>query len=85
MAQSKNKQEARLEALIGTAKAMTIEVRTEKLMREAGYRVHSGRCRIRGQIVILLDRDASIADQIAFLAAELSALQRQTPPETSLN
>jgi hypothetical protein len=86
MAQSKNKQEARLQTLIGTAKAMNIEVRTEKLLREAGYRVHSGRCRIKGQNLILINRDASIADQIAFLAAELTELQRQTPPETtSLN
>jgi hypothetical protein len=82
MAQSKNKQEARLQALIGTAKAMNIQVRTEKLLREAGYRAHSGRCRIKGQNVILINRDASIADQIEFLAAELAGLQRQTPPET---
>jgi hypothetical protein len=86
MAQSKNKQEARLQALIGTAKAMNIEVRTEKLLREVGYRAHSGRCRVKGQNLILINRDASIADQIAFLVAELTELQRQTPPETtSLN
>jgi hypothetical protein len=86
MAPSKNKQEARLQALIETAKAMNIEVRTEKLLREAGYRVHSGRCRIKDQNVILINRDTSIADQIAFLAAELTGLQRPTPPETtSLN
>lgn len=78
MAQSKNKQEARLQALIGTAKAMNIEVRTEKLLREVGYRAHSGRCRVKGQNLILINRDASIADQIAFLAAELAGLQRQT-------
>ena len=86
MAQSKNKQEARLQALIGTAKAMNIEVRTEKLLREVGYRAYSGRCRVKGQNLILINRDASIADQIAFLVAELTELQRQTPPETtSLN
>lgn len=86
MAQSKNKQEARLQALIGTAKAMNIEVRTEKLLREVGYRAHSGRCRVKGQNLILINRDASIADQIAFLVAELTELQRQPPPETtSLN
>lgn len=86
MAQSKNKQEARLQALIGTAKAMNIEVRTEKLLREVGYRAHSGRCRVKGQNLILINRDTSIADQIAFLVAELTELQRQPPPETtSLN
>ena len=72
MTQPKNRQEARLQALIVTAKGMNIQVRTEKLLREAGYRAHSGRCRIKGQDVILLDRDASIADQIDFLAGELA-------------
>jgi hypothetical protein len=69
---SKNKQEARLQELILSAKRMNIHVRTEKLLREAGYRARSGRCRVRGQELILIDRDARIADQIEFLAAELA-------------
>jgi hypothetical protein len=72
MSQAKNRQEARLQNLIASAKQMNILVRTEKLLREAGYRAHSGRCRIKGQEVILLDRDAPIGDQIEFLAGELS-------------
>ncbi|MGH7817664.1 MAG: hypothetical protein ACREOR_09780 [Candidatus Binatia bacterium] len=72
MAQPKNRQEARLQALIVTAKGMNIQVRTEKLLREAGYRAHSGRCRIKGQDVILIDRDTPIADQIEFLAGEVA-------------
>jgi hypothetical protein len=83
MAQAKNKQEVRLQELIGTAKAMNLQVRTEKLLREAGYRVHSGRCRIKGQQLILIDRDASIADQIEFLAAELTGLQSPLVPSTA--
>jgi hypothetical protein len=71
MAHAKNKHEARLNDLIGAAKQMNIEVRSEKLLREVGYRVRSGRCRIKGQDLILLDRDAPISDQIEFLAAEL--------------
>jgi hypothetical protein len=82
MAPSRNKNEARLQELIETAEAMNLQVRTEKLLREVGYRVHSGRCRVKDQDLILVDRDASIADQIEFLAAELAGLQRQTPPET---
>ncbi len=72
MSQSKHRQEARLQKLIANAKEMNIHVRTEKLLREAGYRAHSGRCRINGQDVILLDRDAPISDQIEFLTSELS-------------
>ena len=72
MAQPKNKQEARLQALIHAARDQKIEVRLEKLLREVGYRVHSGRCRINGREVILLDRDASIGDQIEFLSNALA-------------
>jgi hypothetical protein len=77
MSQAKNRQEARLQNLIVSAKEMNILVRTEKLLREAGYRAHSGRCRIKGQEVILLDRDAPIGDQIEFLTSELSQRREQ--------
>jgi hypothetical protein len=82
MAPSKNKNEARLQELIETAEAMNLQVRSEKLLREAGYRAHSGRCRVKDQELILIDRDTSIADQIDFLAAELARLQRQDVPST---
>jgi hypothetical protein len=75
MAHSNNKQEIRLQKLIGTANQMSIEVRTEKLMREVGYRVRSGRCRFKGKDIILIDRDAPISEQIEFLAAELAQSQ----------
>ncbi len=74
MASSKNKQEARLQELILNATRRNIHVRTEKLLREAGYRAKSGSCRINGQDVILIDRDARISDQIEFLASELADL-----------
>lgn len=73
VAQSRNKHEARLHKLIGAAKQMNIEVRTEKLLREVGYRARSGRCRLNGRELILIDRDASISDQVDFLSAELAA------------
>ena len=75
MSQPKNRQEARLQELITSAKRMNIEVRTEKLLREAGYRAQSGSCRLHGQDVILIDRDARVSDQIEFLAGELAARQ----------
>jgi hypothetical protein len=58
---------------------MNIEVRMEKLLREVGYRAHSGRCRVNGQELILIDRDAPISDQIAFLSAELAHAQSENP------
>jgi len=72
MARSKQNNEARLQELIGAAKQRNIEVRTEKLLREVGYRARSGRCRVMGQDVILLDRDAPVGDQIDFLASALA-------------
>lgn len=73
----RNKQESRLQELILSAKRLNIQVRTEKLLREAGYRARSGRCKVRGQELILLDRDARLADQIEFLAAELAEREAQ--------
>ena len=67
-----HKLESRLNELIGIARERNIEVRTEKLLREVGYRARSGRCRVNGQELILMDRDAPIGDQIDFLAAELA-------------
>ena len=70
-----HKLESRLNELIGAARQMNIEVRTEKLLREVGYRARSGRCRVNGQELILIDRDAPISDQIDFLSAELAPRQ----------
>jgi hypothetical protein len=71
MANPKSKYEGRFQELIGTARQMNIEVRTERLLREVGYRIRSGRCRLNGRELILIDRDAPITDQIDFLTAEL--------------
>jgi hypothetical protein len=73
MASMKQKQQSRMQQLIGTARQLNIEVRTEKLLREVGYKPRSGRCRVNGQEVILIDRDAPISEQIEFLASELTS------------
>jgi hypothetical protein len=72
MANPKTRHEARLQALISAARDKNIEVRMEKLLREVGYRVHSGRCLINGREVILIDRDAPIGDQIDCLSSALA-------------
>src|SRR4030095_13819694 len=74
-----HKHESRLSELIGEARQMNIEVRTEKLLREVGYRARSGRCRVNGQELILIDRDAPIRDQIEFLSTEMAPGQSQSP------
>jgi hypothetical protein len=78
MVQMKQKQQSRMQELIGTARQLNIEVRTEKLLREVGYKPRSGRCRINGQEVILIDRDAPISEQIEFLASELNLQNPET-------
>jgi hypothetical protein len=81
MAHPKHHQESRLNQLIQAAQRMNIEVRTEKLLREVGYRARSGRCRVKGRELILIDRDAPISDQIDFLSAEVaSTLTHPTHP-----
>jgi hypothetical protein len=55
-------------------------VRTEKLLRESGYRARSGSCRFKGQDVILIDRDARIGDQIEFLSSELAEREDGAEP-----
>ena len=76
MAQNKSKAESRLQELMGRARQLNVEVRMEKLLREIGYRARSGRCRINGQEIILLDRDTPVSEQIDFLAAELAELEK---------
>ena len=79
----RQKHESRLNELISAARQMNIEVRTEKLLREVGYRARSGRCRVNGQELILIDLDASISDQIDFLSTELTQKQeRKRAPQS---
>ena len=80
MQRPKNRQEARLQDLIVTAKQLNIHVRMEKLLREVGYRAHSGRCRVKGQELIVIDRDIPLIDQIEFLTNELAARRTAENP-----
>lgn len=92
-APKKNKSESLLQELIAAAERMNIEVRTEKLLREVGYHAKSGGCRVKGQQLIIVDRDAPLRDQIDFLTDELAAQgglvqesqQRDNKPEAKRN
>ena len=61
-----------LEELKQLATRLGFEVRQEKLLREVGYHVHSGSCRVRETNIILLDRTLPVEAQIEVLVEELS-------------
>ena len=65
-------QAALLDELKTVAARLGYEVREEKLLREVGYRVRSGACRVRETQVILLDRGLPPAAQIDILVDELA-------------
>ena len=65
-------QQALLDELKGLATHLGFEVRQERLLREVGYRVRSGSCRVRDTRVILLDRVLPVSAQIDILVEELA-------------
>ncbi|MFQ5684609.1 MAG: hypothetical protein ACE5HC_15220 [Candidatus Binatia bacterium] len=85
MQRGKRKNESLLHELITVAKKSNVEVRTERLLREVGYRAHSGYCRLNGQALIILDRDTPLGDQVDLLATELNKQDVQTTPSPPIN
>lgn len=61
-----------LEELKSAAEKIGLKVREEKLLREVGYRVRSGRCRVGDEQVIFLDRNLPTELQIDVLLEELA-------------
>jgi hypothetical protein len=64
--------EALCEELRELATRLGIRVREEILLREVGYRVRSGLCRVRGEDVIFLDRHLSPAERVEALLGALA-------------
>lgn len=64
--------DAILEALKDLATRVGLEVREERLLREVGYQVRSGSCRVREQNILFLDRDLPPASRLEVLVDELS-------------
>jgi hypothetical protein len=62
---------ALLEELKNAAEKLGLSVREERLLREVGYRVRSGSCRVRDAEVIFLDRGLPTTAQIDVLVEEL--------------
>src|SRR5512140_1731925 len=61
-----------LEELKAVALGLGIRVREERLLREVGYRVRSGACRLRESDMVLLDRGLPPSVQIEVLADVLA-------------
>jgi hypothetical protein len=63
---------ALLEELKSAAERLGLKVREERLLREVGYRVRSGSCRLGDDNMILLERDLPVSAQIEVLVDELA-------------
>ena len=63
---------ALLEELKNIATRLGFDVREEKLLREVGYRVRSGSCRVHEAHLIFLDRGLPVSAQIDILVDELA-------------
>jgi hypothetical protein len=64
--------DAILAELKSLASRIGFEVREERLLREVGYQVRSGSCRVREQNLFFLDRDLPAAHRMEALLEELS-------------
>jgi hypothetical protein len=63
---------ALLDELKTVAEKLGLQVREERLLREVGYRVRSGRCRLRADEIIFLERGLPPAAHIDVLIDELA-------------
>ena len=52
---------------------MGLRVREERLLREVGYRVHSGSCRVGDDQILFLERGLPVSAHIDVLIDELAA------------
>jgi hypothetical protein len=71
-------QAALLEELKAAAERLGLRVREEHLLREVGYRVRSGSCRVRDAQVIFIDRGLPIHAQIDVLIDALAGRSLDT-------
>ena len=59
--------EALCEELKELATRLGVEVREEPLLREVGYHVHSGSCRVHGRELIIIERGLSASERVDVL------------------
>jgi hypothetical protein len=63
--------EALCEELKELATRLGVEVREEPLLREVGYHVHSGACRVHGRELIIIERGLTASERIDVLVRGL--------------
>ena len=63
--------DALLDELKQLAERLGVKVREEVLLREVGYRVRSGACRVRGEDVVFVDRHLGATERVDVLVAAL--------------
>ncbi|MFN8544293.1 MAG: hypothetical protein U0807_08800 [Candidatus Binatia bacterium] len=72
----------RTEALCEEAKELVcrlgVKVREEILLREVGYHVRSGTCRVKGEEVLFLDRNLPAAERLQVLLDALDGRDVET-------
>jgi hypothetical protein len=64
-----------MDELIGVARKLGIEVRTQPIRIPS--RSFGGLCRLRGRQVLLLDQRSSVADRVGTIAEALSQFERE--------
>ena len=70
--------EALCEELKEVARRLGLQVREELLLREVGYRVRSGVCRVRGEEVVFLDRNLPPEERVQVLLDGLAGRDVET-------
>lgn len=60
------------------AKRVGLVVREEILLREVGYRVRSGACRVRGEEIVFLDRNLPASERLQVLLDALEGRDFET-------
>ena len=60
-----------VDELCEAAERVGLVVRREKILREIGYRVRGGACRLREKDLVIIDRDMAPAEQLEVLADAL--------------
>lgn len=71
-AQREATQQALLDELKAVAEKLGLQVREERLLRDVAYRVRSGRCRLRADEIIFLERGLPPQAHIDVLVDELA-------------
>ena len=70
--------EALCEELKEVATRLGVQVREEVLLREVGYRVRSGLCRVHGEDVVFLDRSLPPEERVQVLLDTLAGRDVET-------